>query len=79
MPRLEKWSTRTIHPFSAEFYLLGYIFDDERFQEGHLIHTSVAAVIDWTNMVATTQSGTQYKLGERYTGTHYESEWYDGE
>lgn len=78
MPRLEKWSTRTIHPFSAEFYLLGYIFDDERFSEGNLIHTSLVVEMDWDEMIATTKSGTQYKLGERFTGTHYESEWFDG-
>lgn len=80
MPRLEKWMTRIINPFMPEMYLIGYVFDDEknRFDDGTLIHTSLVVEMDWDEMIATTKSGTQYKLGERFTGTHDESEWHDG-
>lgn len=79
MPRLEKWTVRTLNVFSPEMLLVGYVFDDEkcRFCDGSLITTSLIEDLNLDERYAITQSGTRYELGEKLVGNHYESEWYD--
>lgn len=77
MPRLEKWTIRDLNSYSTDFYLLGYIYDDTRFEDGCLIHTSLVEELDLDKGCAITRSGTHYELGQRLVGDHYESEWYD--
>ena len=79
MPRLEKWTVRTLNVFSPDMLLVGYVFNDEkhRFCDGSLITTSLIKDLNLDERYAITQSGTRYELGEKLVGNHYESEWYD--
>ena len=44
-----------------------------------MITTSRVIELDLNERYAVTKAGTRYELGEKFVGTHYESEWYDGE
>ena len=79
MPRLEKWKVWQMNYFAPDSCLIGYVFNDDRFVDGTMITTSRVIALDLNKRYAVTKSGTRYELGEKFVGTHYESEWYDGE
>jgi hypothetical protein len=66
MPRLENWFVETL--LDNKQILYGIIYNDNRFLDGKIIHTSVIVSIDEEKGIAQTQN-TLYQLGTP-------SQWY---
>ncbi len=64
MKRLEQWQ------FNISGSLLGYVYNDNRFDDGTFIRTSPVYEVEndeyGNPKIATTQSGTIYELGAKF-------------
>lgn len=63
MSKLENW---TVVNYSNKKCLIGYVYDDRRFEDGHRVLTSEIIELDEKHKMALTKSGTKYELGEKY-------------
>ena len=62
MKELKNWTVFTDNKnIEPHFHLAGKVYGDERFTDGSLIRTG--RVISIVDGIATTKSGSQYKLG----------------
>jgi hypothetical protein len=60
--RIENWEVVTI-PWQSKQYLHGEVYGHPQFPDGHTVTTS--RVIDLSDEMAVTKSGTVYRLGRR--------------
>lgn len=64
MKRLEQWQ------YDIRGSLLGYVYNDERFDDGTFIRTNIVCEVEndeyGNPKTATTKSGTVYELGAKF-------------